>query len=212
MFNIDKELKNAESLIEAGDIVGAKKKLKSLLHTYSNDKNICFELVNIYLAGNLYNDAKEVFKRYKKQVGMDLNAEISLKEIEEEQKNKRIKIDGLMKGNKKKFSCVSFWQRAKAGGVIQTFFPIYEIYTCSKGFSIKNKKGVKDYQWNDVKDKKIIRRKQEGEYSNTYFKYLKLFVENEKITLNLTNTKGFNYFNNVDLLMSEFQKYLHINS
>ena len=62
-----------------------------------------------------------------------------------------------------------------------------------------------------MKDKKIIRRTQEGEYDNAFYKYLKLTMDNEVITLNLTEEpKDWSYFKDAKLLNMQLKKYLAI--
>jgi tetratricopeptide (TPR) repeat protein len=95
------KIERANKLIQEGAKEEAHQLLQSVLQENPHNNTIYADVVNIYLQGEMYQEAKDVFARYKQNTGRELRTDFSLSDIEEEEKRHQ-QLDIHVKRREKK--------------------------------------------------------------------------------------------------------------
>ena len=86
MVNVDAGMTNpidkAEQLIQEGKLDQAKEVLMEALRVRPSDKRLYQDAVSMFLYGEMYDEAKNVFQLYRDQTGKVLDGDFSLEEVE----------------------------------------------------------------------------------------------------------------------------------
>jgi hypothetical protein len=177
----------------------AKALLVGLLQEHPNKKGYYEDAVNIYLYGNMYQEAKDIFRLYKERFNQELRSDFSLEAIEKEEKE--------------------FIEEAKLyqGSDVKVFKPIYPIFgRAIRGIKIYHDKIVikhffteYSYAWSEISEALI--KKCEGELvgGGKYVqKRLELKTPNKSFRFNVDN--GMPDFKHSDILLQELKKHIEI--
>ncbi|HEY1371531.1 MAG TPA: hypothetical protein VGH50_03615 [Candidatus Binatia bacterium] len=212
MADIKAELSKAEDYMTAGDLEAASALIQNLLHRFPKSESLYGEVVNIYLAGKMFDEAKEVFSRYKSEFGEDLHADFSLEEIAREQKEDECTATTYEKTGVKVFRRMSAWQRGRASGLAFTgwssIFPVKEIRLSAREIVLK--KGNREYHfaWPEIEDTYITKRKgyKGAPFSEPIIKTLHFKTKDRTFEIDVSEI--YPDFKNSDLLLEELRKHI----
>ncbi len=200
-----KEIEKADDLVKEGNLEEAKKLLKIALE---NDpkKSTYEDAANIYLSGNMYKEAKEVFYLYKSRTGKDLKLEdTTLVDVEKEEREFNESEKLLEYSGVKVFKARTF----KEGYLV--FGQPKEIEIWPDKVIFRYKRNAYSYRWDEISDADIIAK----ELRNKYDKWIdkKLFIKTKDRTLKIDVSAGYNSsFKHCELMLKELKTHLNIRS
>lgn len=134
---MDKMISQADALVGAGKITEAKTIIDTLISNSPGNKAVFDDAVSILLAGNLYPEAKNLFKLYKSQTGEDLHAGFTISDIEAMEKK-----DVSPKGH---FEALYQWQPWGPKAIIIT----------NENLTIRYRRSVMTYRWDEITEAKV---------------------------------------------------------
>lgn len=207
MSNIEK----ADSLMQEGKKEEAKQLLMDLLQKNPTKKSFYADAVNIYLAGDMFAEAKDIFELYKQKTGKKLTkVDFTLDDIEnlENDQIRENKQYGFAKV--KIFKHKPFWGRWYFSNYF-TLFPVKEIKIDNDKIILKIRFKEYHYRWNNITSASIVKRKA-GKYAAVWENYVQqLFIlETFDRTFKFDVSPLYPIFKNTNILVKELKKYLNV--
>jgi hypothetical protein len=205
--NFRKEIRNAADYMAVGEKQKSRDILIKLLNAFPKKKSLYADAVNIYLTGNMFDEAKEVFETYKGRFDEDLQSDFSLADIVK-QKNEFLKAAKTYEGAPvKTFRRMSAFERGRLTN-LPTLNPIKEIKLSKDEISLKKGTCQYRYHWADVQDAFITSR---AGYKGTPFSEAVIRTLNLKTPDGIFKIDVSSYypdFKNNELLLNELRKYI----
>jgi hypothetical protein len=153
-----KELREANAFMMAGNKNAAKKSLETLLVKFGHDKTIYADVVNIYLAGQLFKEAQAVFEAYANRFGGTLSADFTVSDIQREQAKYENAASSYAATPVKLFRRMSIVERGRVSHR-PTIFPIREIRISDDGLVLRKRRNEYRYTWSDILGAYITNRR-----------------------------------------------------
>jgi hypothetical protein len=195
-----KDIRQADELMKEGNRQEAKELLDKLMLENPGNGAIFCDAVNILVYGKMYKEAIEVFSRYKTYEGKDLEADISIKEIEKvEREETLIFKDGELIFNRKSLVEKGFF----------TLFPIKQIRLAANYIIFMQRGREYKYNWADITKAELITKYRDTEYQGMIpWKTLVFSAGNRKFKVNVADSDA--NISNVDQLLSEVESHIKL--
>lgn len=153
-----KAIDTAGHLLEVGKKEKAKVIIQKVLNAHPQNKKIYSTVVLNYWFANMFKEAKEVFRLYRAEFGMDLKTDVTLEGLEEEEKRYVESIQE--KGEQGIFKARLLWLKILIGLGLPSV--IREVQVSPKGIVIKALYKVYHYEWKEILDAFVIELPSEG--------------------------------------------------
>ncbi len=165
-------ISEAEQLIRKGERVKAKELLMQTLQADPGNGRLCQSAVNVFLYGDMYEEAKWVFELYKRRTGKDLGGDFSLKEIERLAGCESVSVGGGEPGVKI-FKRLSFRELLGRGSG-PAVFSVNEIRIHPDKIVLRKRRAEYSYPWSEITRISLTRKPIQTQYANFIRKSLYL--------------------------------------
>ena len=206
------EITKADELMKQGEKEGAHIILQGLLHERPLKRSICQDAINIYMVGNMYVEAKEVFRIYKNVTDKELTGtDFSLKEIEKEEQGH---TEGIKEYGSQKVKI--FRKPSLRESWCRPLCRIKEIQIFEDKIIFKMGSNEYSYYWSEILEACIERKQRRyGEEESVYVeKKCTIKTRNGRFQFDVTD-EGARYahrpnFKHPDILLAELNKHLNV--
>lgn len=205
---MSKACKQAEQLIQEGKLDEATKVLMEALHAHPEDKDLHSDAVSVFLYGEMYREAQQVFHLYQTQTGRILEGDHSLEEVKCLAGNAFAGSDQLAQAGVKVFKQMSLRESLNQRGHLIGWgaLPfINEVRLSPDGFGVRRWGKDYTYLWSDITSATLTRKPIRTEYQNFLGKKLCVKARG-KIVFNRDST----LYQHADVLLFELKKYCQV--
>jgi hypothetical protein len=210
MESVKAELRKAEDYMSLGDRDAAKAVIEDLFERFPYERSLYGAAANIYLAGKMFEEAKQVFTLYKNRLGKDLPADFSLDEITREQNERESAARSYESREVKVFKRMSAWERGRVSrsalANLSSIFPVKEIRISPTEIVLKKQNRDYHFAWSEIQDAFITKRKgyKGARFSEPFIKTL--HIKTKDLTFEIDVSEIYPDFKHSDLLLKELQK------
>ena len=168
-------IKKADDLMRVGESKTARGLLMGLLRGHPEQVSFYQEAVNIFLYGEMYSEAEQVFGLYKSQTGKELHCDFSLDEIRRLARDESANAEEGSAASKifKRMSPRELWGQNRNGWLP---FSINEIRIYPDKIVLRKRNVEHSYQWSEIEKVSVTKKPVQTRYVNYLQKLLCLRV------------------------------------
>ena len=200
-------VEKAEQLIQEGKLDQAKEVLMEALRVRPSDKRLCQDAVGIFLYGEMYDEAKNVFQLYRDQTGKALDGDFSLKEVESLSKGALEAREHYAQSDVKIFKRMSFQESSdQRGHVTNWLSPRSEIRIYPDRIGVREWGKERTYPWSAITRATLTRNPVRTE--EVKFLEKKLCVKAGKKSI--LDEEDITVYKHSDILLQELKKHCQL--